>query len=159
MRRPALAIWRRNALVWRKLIGPSVVINFGEPFLYILGLGYGLKDTRLLVSRLGDAAVREILLTARLFSADEALRLGIVNKVTAADALDAAVDEYAQQIAANAPLTLKASKAIIHEAGKAHSESNEALCKQLVDDCFSSEDYAEGRRAFAEKRRPQFTGQ
>ena len=42
MRRPALAIWKRNALVWRKLIGPSVVINFGEPFLYILGLGYGL---------------------------------------------------------------------------------------------------------------------
>lgn len=123
-----------------------------------LGLGYGLADTRLLVSRLGDAAVREILLTARVFNADEALRLGIVSKVTSADALDAAIDEYAQRIAANAPLTLKASKAIIHEAGKSHAESDAALCKRLVDDCFSSEDYAEGRRAFAEKRRPQFTG-
>lgn len=37
-----LAMWRRNTLVWRKLIGPSIVINFGEPFLYLLGLGYGL---------------------------------------------------------------------------------------------------------------------
>ncbi len=38
----ALAVWRRNALVWRKLIGPSLMINFGEPFLYLLGMGYGL---------------------------------------------------------------------------------------------------------------------
>jgi lipooligosaccharide transport system permease protein len=39
---PALAVWRRNGLVWRRLLGPSLVINFGEPFLYLLGLGYGL---------------------------------------------------------------------------------------------------------------------
>src|SRR3990172_13140895 len=38
----ALAVWRRNALVWRRLMGPSILINFGEPFLYLLGLGYGL---------------------------------------------------------------------------------------------------------------------
>ncbi len=38
----ALAVWRRNALVWRRLMGPSLMINFGEPFLYLLGLGYGL---------------------------------------------------------------------------------------------------------------------
>jgi len=42
VRRSAFAIWRRNALVWRRLIGPSLVINFGEPFLYLLGLGFGL---------------------------------------------------------------------------------------------------------------------
>jgi len=38
----ALAVWRRNTLVWRKLMLPSILINFGEPFLYLLGLGYGL---------------------------------------------------------------------------------------------------------------------
>lgn len=38
----ALAIWRRNILVWRRLIGPAMVLNFGEPTLYLLGLGYGL---------------------------------------------------------------------------------------------------------------------
>jgi len=42
IRRSAFSIWRRNALVWRRLIGPSLVINFGEPFLYLLGLGFGL---------------------------------------------------------------------------------------------------------------------
>lgn len=42
VRKSAFAIWRRNALVWRRLIGPSLVINFGEPFLYLLGLGFGL---------------------------------------------------------------------------------------------------------------------
>lgn len=42
VRKSAFTIWRRNALVWRRLIGPSLVINFGEPFLYLLGLGFGL---------------------------------------------------------------------------------------------------------------------
>ena len=41
-RRGALAVWRRNVLVWRKLIAPAIVMNFGEPILYLLGLGYGL---------------------------------------------------------------------------------------------------------------------
>lgn len=40
--RGALAVWRRNVLVWRKLIVPSLLINFGEPLLYLLGLGFGL---------------------------------------------------------------------------------------------------------------------
>ncbi len=42
LRRGALTVWRRNLLVWRKLIGPAIVMNFGEPTLYLLGLGYGL---------------------------------------------------------------------------------------------------------------------
>lgn len=41
-RHAAIAVWQRNALVWRKLLLPSILINFGEPFLYLLGLGYGL---------------------------------------------------------------------------------------------------------------------
>ena len=42
LRPGALAVWRRNVLVWRKLIGPAIVMNFGEPILYLIGLGYGL---------------------------------------------------------------------------------------------------------------------
>ena len=68
------------------------------------------------------------------------------------------VNQYASDIAANAPLTLKASKAIIAEAAKVPDERNQVLCNQLVDDCYASADFIEGRRAFAEKRKPQFTG-
>lgn len=42
LRHGAFSVWRRNALVWRRLIGPSLVLNFGEPLLYLLGLGFGL---------------------------------------------------------------------------------------------------------------------
>ena len=42
IRRGSLTIWRRNILVWRKLLGPAIVMNFGEPALYLLGLGFGL---------------------------------------------------------------------------------------------------------------------
>jgi len=42
LRSGALAVWRRNLLVWRKLMGPAIVMNFGEPVLYLVGLGYGL---------------------------------------------------------------------------------------------------------------------
>tara|TARA_Y100001934_G_scaffold272483_1_gene360840 strand:- start:4934 stop:5725 length:792 start_codon:yes stop_codon:yes gene_type:complete len=123
-----------------------------------LGLGYNLDDTCLLVERLGAPATREILFTGRIFSPDEALRLGIVNRVATGAGLTDMVNQYASDIAANAPLTLKASKAIIAEAAKVPDERNQVLCNQLVDDCYASADFIEGRRAFAEKRKPQFTG-
>ena len=72
--------------------------------------------------------------------------------------MEKCVQEIADTIAANAPLTLKASKAIIAEAAKVPDERNQVLCNQLVDDCYASADFIEGRRAFAEKRKPQFTG-
>lgn len=123
-----------------------------------LGLGYDLEDTVTLVSRLGASATREILFTARMYDAAEALRLGIVNNYYPDDSLDDAIAQYSAQIAANAPLTLEASKAIIAEAAKPASERDEALCDRLVRRCYDSEDFVEGRAAFAEKRPPKFQG-
>ncbi|MEM7405235.1 MAG: enoyl-CoA hydratase [Pseudomonadota bacterium] len=123
-----------------------------------LGLGYNLDDTVLLVERLGAPAAREILFTGRIFAPEEALRLGIVNRVVAVDELDALVAQYATDIAHNAPLTLKASKAIIAEANKIPPARDEALCAELVAACYASDDFVEGQTAFSEKRKPAFTG-
>jgi len=123
-----------------------------------LGLGYDLHDTEYLVRRLGADATREILFTARRYNPMEAQRLGIVSRHAASDNFDAMLEEYTSQIAANAPLTIKASKVIIREALKTQSERNIDLCDQLVQTCYASEDYKEGRAAFAEKRQPVFTG-
>ena len=123
-----------------------------------LGIGYDLEDTERLVSRLGAAATREILFTGRRYSAADAQRLGIVSHIVDSIGLDSAVTELAEQIAANAPLTLKASKRIINEALKPPAERDVALCDRLVAECYASDDYHEGQRAFAEKRRPNFQG-
>jgi enoyl-CoA hydratase len=61
-------------------------------------------------------------------------------------------------IGENAPLSLAATKGIIAEISKLSSEADRARCEELVKACFESEDYVEGRRAFMEKRKPQFKG-
>jgi enoyl-CoA hydratase/carnithine racemase len=66
--------------------------------------------------------------------------------------------EYTSALAANAPLTVRAGKAIIAEMLKPSPELDVVLCQDLIRGCFESEDYAEGRRAFMEKRSPVFTG-
>ena len=62
------------------------------------------------------------------------------------------------EIAANAPLSVKAAKLIVNEAVKEAADRDETLCASLVDACNASDDYIEGQRAFAEKRKPDFKG-
>lgn len=123
-----------------------------------LGLGYKLDDVLLLTSNMSAKYVKELLMTGRLFDTDEALRMGLINRVTPAAELGAVVKQYAAQIAANAPLSIKAAKLIVAEAIKEPAQRSLTRCQQLVDACHESADYQEGQRAFAEKRQPNFQG-
>lgn len=123
-----------------------------------LGLGYGFAGIRSLVGLVGPAMASEILLSARRFSAAEAAAMGLVNRVVPVDELDAAVDELATAIGANAPLTLRAAKAAIGEAMRDPDRRDLDRVAELVEACFTSADYVEGRRAFMEKRTPRFEG-
>jgi enoyl-CoA hydratase len=123
-----------------------------------LGLGYGFSGVNRLVQLVGPAFAKEIFFTARLFSAAEAHQMGLVNRVMPDDQVAAYVADYAQQITDNAPLTIGSIKAIVGEVLKDPAERDLARCAALVDACYASQDYIEGRRAFMEKRKPQFVG-
>lgn len=131
--------------------------SFGIPAAK-LGLGYGYSALRPLVALIGPARAKEILFTARRFSASEAYDMGLINRVLSRDDLDAFIDDYTESISSNAPLTIKACKQIIAEIGKDPGQRDLDSCKAVNDACFASEDYKEGRTAFMEKRKPNFQG-
>ena len=124
-----------------------------------LGVGYRIGSLQLLTDLVGPAFAKEILITARRFAADEAERMGLVNKVVPDDTLADEVERYCTAIAANAPLSMRASKHMIAELARTGVDGvDAALCEDLVTACFTSADYTEGRTAFMEKRPPKFTG-
>lgn len=131
--------------------------RFGVPAAR-LGLGYELPGVRKLVQVVGPAFAKEIFYTARQFTAQEALAMGLINRAVPDADLESYVGAYAATIGANAPLTVASIKTIIGEAMKDESKRDEALCDRVVDQCFNSEDYVEGRRAFMEKRPAVFKG-
>jgi enoyl-CoA hydratase/carnithine racemase len=123
-----------------------------------LGLGYRYSAMRNLVHLIGPGAAKELFFTARRIDAAEAKSLGLVNRVAPPEGLAALLAEYTNALADNAPLTIMAAKAITREILKPSPEFDAELCQRLIRGCFESADYAEGRRAFMEKRKPVFTG-
>jgi len=123
-----------------------------------LGLGYGYVGLKRLVDIVGPAFAKEIFYTARQFDAQEAAVMGLVNRVVPNAELESAVKSITDMICANAPLTIKAVKFTVGEIAKDESRRNVARTTEMVEQCFVSRDYNEGRAAFMEKRKPAFTG-
>ena len=122
-----------------------------------LSVGYRHDGIRKLVDLVGPSVAKDIFYTARQLSAPEALNVGLINRMVPDAELESTVAEYCETIGANAPLTIRSVKQIVNQIVKP-GEFDQALCEKLVEDCFTSEDYIEGRRAFMEKRKAVFKG-
>ncbi len=123
-----------------------------------LGLPYGFDGLKTLVDLVGPAHAKEMLITARRVTADEALRIGLVNSVVPVGELDAVVRDTCATIIDNAPLSIIANKATVNEVTKDPDDRDLDRIDELARRCYDSDDYAEGRRAFMEKRKPVWTG-
>jgi enoyl-CoA hydratase len=123
-----------------------------------LGLGYRFVGIKRLTDVVGPQFTAEIFFTARQFTAQEALQMNLVNRVVPAAELEKYTIDYATTIANNAPLTLASVKASIIECLKDPAKRDLDRLQQMVDACYKSADYKEGQAAFAEKRKPVFTG-
>lgn len=123
-----------------------------------LGLGYAFGGIKKLTHIVGPTMAAEILMTARKFDATEAQAMGLINRVVPAGDLLASVTELAHSIASNAPLTVQAGKAAVKETFKDPARHDAERMNALVEACFLSDDYEEGRTAFMQKRTPNFQG-
>lgn len=131
--------------------------NFAVPAAK-LGLGYAFAGIKRLSDVVGPSFAKEIFYTARRFNAEECRTMGLVNRVVPDDQVAQTALDTARMIAANAPLTVESVKFIVNEVVKDADKRDLAACDRKVTECFESKDYVEGRRAFMEKRKPEFVG-
>ena len=123
-----------------------------------LGLAYNVEGHKRLIETVGHARAREIMFLGRRYHAEEGFAMGLVNQVFHDAELESEVGRIIQQLCENAPLSIANSKTIIEEYVKASGAPNEANMTAAIERCAKSGDYQEGRRAFMEKRKPDFKG-
>ena len=130
-------------------------VRFGVPIARTLGNILSTQNFVRLVSLIGPGRTKDLIFTARLIGADEGKSIGVFNEIVEPEHLEPRTMELAEQIAANAPLTIRAAKMAVQRiVDKMRLEEAE----DLVLMCYMSEDFREGVSAFLEKRKPQWKG-
>ena len=131
--------------------------RFGVPVARTLGNCLSAANYARLIDLVGPARTKDLLFTGRLIDAQEAASLGLVTRLADAGGIDAAVRELAATVAANAPLTIRATKEIVRRI-QADRRIDSREADDLIALCYLSDDFKEGVAAFLARRRPQFNG-
>lgn len=136
----------------------SSTIQVAQPALRY-GIGYRYKSLRLVVDVVGAAPTKELLLGGAVWDAEDCVKRGFVGKVLPAGAaFDSFINKTAERIAQGAPLTAQQCKFAINQIVLDQDQRDLEKSEAMFLACYASEDYKEGVRAFAEKRKPVFTG-
>jgi enoyl-CoA hydratase len=122
------------------------------------GVAYAPAGLKSLVDLVGPSVAKDIMFSARKLKADEALRVGLINRIVNAEQLEEETIAYAETLAANAPLSIRASKFFINQLGLERAQRDEARMEAMQREAANSEDFKEATRSFIEKRKPIFVG-
>ena len=129
--------------------------KFGAPIARTLGNCLSMKAYARYLDLFGPSRLKEMILTARLLSADEALAAGFVHEIVAVDAIEARVQELAKKLASHAPITMWVTKEAVRRLQESRPLPDG---DDLIAKIYGSDDFREGVRAFVDKRPPNWTG-
>jgi len=131
--------------------------QFGVPAAH-RGVAYAPEGLKQLVDVVGPSSAKDIMFSARRLKSDEALRIGLINRVVDAEELEKETIAYCEVLANNAPLSMRASKYFINQLGLERAERDYVRMDHMQREAEASEDFKEATRSFMEKRRPVFVG-
>jgi enoyl-CoA hydratase/carnithine racemase len=121
-----------------------------------LSIVYGVHSVQRLLALTGVSNARRILYSADRYTAEQAVSMRLIDELH--EDVGSAAEKFLQHLAANAPLSIAGAKYMLNGLSMGSGALDPAAAQRLIDEASESEDFKEGRRAFAEKRLPRFRG-